>query len=854
MGNITRTVHAFDRLYWMVKIYRTDGGLWNNIPGVLPLNTDVFRICSISDTSFYGQVADTSSVVDWGLDLSSIDNSFSGLPFEKPLAKIPNFNFSIDNQELIYHKLCEVNGGDLNTFQSSTVEVYMCNGLIPAHFWNGSQWQNELGQNWLAQPSNPGASYPTNDLANLVFKGLINKIDFSMKRTSFSAVGIADKSNNKIGTLSTPAGDKKGLGDIIPITYGDWSKQGDLAPLILEGQQNNAPRLILSERDNFSFSSARLYDKVSELDYRALGDVTPIEQNKKVSFTDPTPVAKLQKNVAADAKAWDNGSQLDAVRSLNSGQLTVEIGSEQVAFHDQMGSFTGFNKSASRQWGGTPLEAHSSTADVLQMNEVSLKAKATIKVDLIPSNLGSGGSISGGGSGGSLTQTLLNEDSTDQNQTLSNYYYRAGMKAPAVSALERFFSVRDDLTFKESGFNAVVKDYTMKVSILSRVTPGFVVDQGTGGVFDISCYLGIDTGDSVTTYYLNDDGTGTTKEFDFTQFSKIETNSSATEFNDLILKIDKRIVATNNASPTAEDMWFTLNYFKGEATLEVFADNGVWFWRGKGRINSGSTLIEKPVEIVDDIAEFELLSNNTIIDSAPNRQDWKTAPSIYGKQVEFRKWLDGYLLDIGCGSFSNASGESVIFDLEKKATPDYSILQTDILDNGGVQDLEYSFTDRSNLYNEFIIKFRPNPANKNFLNVLTVNENSSSSTEDWVFFTSRTGLENKCALATAGLGLTNGETRQFVYEADSIRDQRTAEQLLQFFINFHHLTTALVTVKGIFTKFYNLELGQQVDFLDVGGLPGKISNAQYIIIGKRINPNINGKKGSIDLKLMEVQF
>ena len=187
-------------------------------------------------------------------------------------------------------------------------------------------------------------------------------------------------------------------------------------------------------------------------------------------------------------------------------------------------------------------------------------------------------------------------------------------------------------------------------------------------------------------------------------------------------------------------------------------------------------------------------------------------------------------------------------------TPDYSILQTDILDNGGVQDLEYSFTDRSILYNEFIIKFRPNPANNNFLNVLTVNDNSSSSTDDWVFFTSRTGLENKCALATAGLGLTNGEKRQFVYEADSIRDQRTAEQLLQFFINFHHLTTALVTVKGIFTKFYNLELGQQVDFLDVGGLPGKIKNAQYIIIGKRINPNINGKKGSVDLKLMEVQF
>ena len=852
MGSIARTIHAFDRLYWMVKIYRTDGGLWDNIPGVLPLKTDVFRICSISDTSFYGQVADTSSTVDWGLDLSSIDNSFSGLPFQKPLAKIPNFNFSIDNQELIYHKLCEVNGGDLNTFQSSTVEVYMCNGLIPAHFWNGSQWQNELAQNWLVQPANPGASYPTNDLANLVFKGLINKINFSMKRTSFSAVGIADKSNNKIGTLSTTAGDQKGLGDIIPITYGDWSKQGDLAPLILEGQQNNAPRLILSERDNFSFSSARLYDKVSELDYRALGEVTPIEQNKKVSFTDPTPIAQLQKNVAADAKAWDNGYQLDAVKTSDiptNGQLTVEIDSEQVAFHDAMTRFFGFDKSASRQWGSTPLEAHSTTDDVLKMDEITLKAKATIKIDLNLAALSTPTTI--GASGGSLSQTLLNEDSTDQDQTRINSYYRSGMKANTGtgSGLVSFIPTYN-FTFKQSGFDGIVKNYTMAASVLSRVIPGLTI----GGASDLVVKLDFTTPDSTIGYNLNNNGSGISQEFDFTEFTVTEPNAGAVSFNDLTFSMVPFVSASTAVQPTTSDMWFSLNYFKGEATLEVFADNGVWFWRGKGRINSGATLIEKPVEVVDDIAEFELLSDNTIIDSAPNRQDWKAAPSIYGKQVEFRKWLDGFLLDIGCGSFSNALGESVIFDLEKKVTPDYSILQTDILDNGGVQDLEYSFTDRSNLYNEFIIKFRPNPANKNFLNVLTVNENSSSSTEDWVFFTSRTGLENKCALATSGLGLNNGETRQFVYEADSIRDQRTAEQLLQFFINFHHLTTALVTVKGIFTKFYNLELGQQVDFFDVGGLPGKISNAQYIIIGKRINPNVNGKKGSIDLKLMEVQF
>jgi hypothetical protein len=853
-GDITRTIQPFDRLYWMVKISRTDGGLWNNIPATLPTTTDVFRICSISDTSFYGQVADTASVVDWGLDLSSIDNSFSGLPFEKPLAKIPSFNFSIDNMELIYHQLCEANGGDLNIFQSAEVEVYMCNGLIPSYFWNGAQWENELGQNWLYQPSNPGASYPANDGTYLAFKGIINKIDFSVKTTSFSAVGIADKNNNKMGTLSSSAGDPKGLGDIIPITYGDWSKQGDLAPLVLEGQQNNTPRLILSDRDNFSFSSARLYDKVSELDYRALGDVTAIDANTKVSFTDPTPVAVLQKNVAADAVSWDNGYQLDAVKSSTiptQGQLTIEVDGEQVAFHDRFPKFFGFDKSASRAWGNTPLEAHSTTDNVLQMNETSLKAKATIKVDLIPSGYHTGDSANGGGSGGSLSQTLLNDDPTDQDQTMSNYYYRSGMKAPAVTSLERFFDADYYMTFKESGFNGVVTDYTMAASVLSRVEAGFRIGVNP---FDLSCDIAFVTPDSSYVYNLNNNGSGVSTEFDFTQWSQYETNANAVEFNDLTFGFRPVLLATNLLNPTNEDMWFSLNYFKGEATLEIFADNGVWFWRGKGRINSGLTLIEKPVEILDDIAEFELLSTNTIIDSAPNRQDWKAAPSIYGKQQEFRKWLDGYLLDIGCGGFNNAAGDSVIFDLEKKVTPDYSILQTDILDNGGVQAVNYSFTDRSNLYNEFIIKFRPNPANKQFLNVLQVNDSSSTSTEEWAFFTSRAGLENKCALATSGLGFNNGETRQFIYEADSIRDQRTAEQLLQFFINFHHLTTAIVEVKGIFTKFYNLELGDQVDFSDVGGLPSKISNAQYIIIGKRINPSINGKKGSIDLKMMEVQF
>ena len=101
---ISRQVNKFSDLYYMVKI-ENPTGLWNNIEGQLPAQTDVFRITTINNSSYYGIAPDSVSVVDWNLDIGSVDNSFAGIISKDPLAKIPRVSFSIDNLELIYHQL-----------------------------------------------------------------------------------------------------------------------------------------------------------------------------------------------------------------------------------------------------------------------------------------------------------------------------------------------------------------------------------------------------------------------------------------------------------------------------------------------------------------------------------------------------------------------------------------------------------------------------------------------------------------------------------------------------------------------------------------------------------------------------
>ena len=283
----------------------------------------------------------------------------------------------------------------------------------------------------------------------------------------------------------------------------------------------------------------------------------------------------------------------------------------------------------------------------------------------------------------------------------------------------------------------------------------------------------------------------------------------------------------------------------------MFAENGLWYWKGLGRTNGA--LIESPSSVFSDILDKELNFTN-FIDNTASRSDWKNALSLYGKEPKWRQFAKDFCLNNGIASFSDYLGNEVIFDLEAKETPDRTLNLNQIELKTDLQELTYSFTDREDLYNEFIIKFRRNPANKQFLNILSINEDEIKSTDPLAFFTDDApNLRSRCSLSSGYLGLNNSEKKQFIFEADAIRNQRTAEQLLQHFVKWHTSTKAIVKVNTILPETYDWELGDQVVIGNtVNGIPNKVKNAQYIITGKTINPNFNGSSPSISFTLTEI--
>ena len=292
-------------------------------------------------------------------------------------------------------------------------------------------------------------------------------------------------------------------------------------------------------------------------------------------------------------------------------------------------------------------------------------------------------------------------------------------------------------------------------------------------------------------------------------------------------------------------------YIKANCRLAVYAEQNLWYWRGTGRTNDTINLVDRPGPVVGDVLEKEMLFND-FIDNTTNRTQWATAPSVYGPQPQFRTWLKNYTLNTGTASYQNPEGQEVLFDLTKKDTPDITISFAQIEAVNSMIGLNYSFTDRNDMFNEFIIKFRHSPANGQFLNVLKLNQDVFESTAALENFTGGgQGLKDQCALATGYLGLTD-EKKQFVFEAKDIRNQKTAELLLQHFVKWHTNTKAIVKIKTILSESFAWELGEQAVFSDVPGLSNKVKDAQYIITGKRITPNIKGEGPSIEYVLTEV--
>lgn len=856
--------HTFDNLYYLVRVQNTNG-FWNNIPGETPATTNIFRIASISNTSYYGTAPQQFiNIVDWSLDISSIDNSFSGLPTQNPLAKIPKTSFSIDNLELIYHRLSEANGGDLNVFYGAQIDIFLCNGLVPGLFWDSAAelWENDFGikdPNW--QIGNPGADYPSNDFYYKIFTGTIDDVKFSVERTSFSVLGANEKLNRKFGTLAGFNSDFKTRGDIIPITFGDWSNLGDLAPLILERDSSDVPRIFLDTQPIQDVFNLRLYDKVSELDYKVENQKSISSDNTTISFQDDEAAADLERTITNSVRDWRNGSELQVeVNSSFPGdkQKLYNIDGELVAFHDKQyppfppNSIYTSSKQASRGWNGSELAPHNPTDQLFELDTEIQKANALITIDLqlneLYNILTTGGDTSLIRTTGSLWETLQNTDPNLQDPNGDNYFWRYGVTIDQLGPSNFQIIFADyQIKFKDFGFTGDVLSYNIEASVMGEVYTSAPYQASRLNKFEI---LNNDKTTAFLTIEVNTDISETPYDFENAS-SEISANYPTTDD----LKEGLRLAITVMSDSATDDpdipsniKW---NYFNANCRLRVYAENGLWYWRGVGRTN-GVSAIEQPSDIIENILDTEL-GFTDFIDNTQSRSDWKCATSIYGKEPNYRSWIKSFLQNNGMASFQNLEGEEVVFDLEKKVTPDYTLNANQVELKNNLQAITYSFSGREDLYNEFVIKFRKNPANDQFLNILKVNENEITSTDPLAFFTTgdSPGLRSLCADASKSLGLTN-EFKQFVFEADAIRDQRTAEQLLQHFVRWHTSTKSIVKVNTILSETYQYELGEQLVFGNVDGLPNKVKNAQYIITGKRLNPNFTGQGPSLEYTLVEV--
>jgi len=889
---ISRQVNKFSDLYYMVKV-KKPSGQWNNIEGQLPSQTNVFRITSINNSSYYGIAPTNVSVVDWGLDISSVDNSFSGIISNDPIAKIPKVNFSIDNLELIYHQLSDANGGDLNVFYGAEITVYLCNGYVPGMFWDNisSQWKDEDGQVYPVQIADPnsysGSSYPNDDFSYRIFTGTINNITFTPSKTSFSALGVSDKINTAFGTLAGVDSDFKTRGQIIPITYGNWAQDGDLAPLVLERDSSDVPRVFLDNQPIEQVNTLRLYDKISQLDYRVANQRTVNNDNNILTFQSDEASANLQKNITSESDDWDNGSEfsneINTYFPTTEGQKLYQLNGETVAFHTWWKPFkngnrvspsdSANNRAASRGWKGSELESHISTSELYEIEKNIQKAIAIVDIPLIPEDLAYEENylpvegLPGGPfpeqqgtqlATGSLENTLKNNDSVLEDSLNSNNFFKVGVDSididEADSLIKRNSSIFR-LNFQDFGFTGEVLRFDVDFSFLGYRSQNYLFDAYYDNFVKI---FNIDDFTILLEQRFNRDWVDPNETFDFRNFgadlaAQYDTTDKIKQGMRILLQTFVNRY-NDGVSPTTGDefpAYLQWNYFNATARIKVFAENGLWYWKGLGRTNGA--LIESPSSVFSDILEKELNFTN-FIDNTTSRSDWKNALSLYGKEPKWRQFAKDFCLNNGIASFSDYLGNEVIFDLEAKETPDRTLNLNQIELKTDLQELTYSFTDREDLYNEFIIKFRRNPANKQFLNILSINEDEIKSTDPLVFYTDDApNLRSRCSLSSGYLGLNNSEKKQFIFEADAIRNQRTAEQLLQHFVKWHTSTKAIVKVNTILPETYDWELGEQVVIGNtVNGIPNKVKNAQYIITGKTINPNFNGSSPSISFTLTEI--
>lgn len=885
---ITREEHSFDALNYLVIVSDSQGERWRNLQGEL---THQFTFHTAPNNSFYGIVSDDWNLVDQDLRIESVSQKFAGSPSDKPLATIPTAQWSISNLELWYHQLCEANYGDLNVFQGANIEIFQCSSYIPRYYWNepSLSWLDPYGVEYAPayQFPNPEVTYlgnyPNNEAAFRIFSGTLEDIDFSASTTTFNCLGKDDRQNVNIGKLSDPLSQKKDRGKIIPITYGDFAKPDDLMPVVLDRDQDQVPRIILGDQPLHTNFGLYLYDKVSERNFPIQNSYTLTNDNQVAEFRDDIKSADLEKNVSEDITEWDQGAEVDTLLSTTfagggaTEQLLTSIDGELVGFHSASPKPIEFdssygtipsNPAASRAWGDSTPVSHTPDSELFGIDQNYQKAVAVIDLKITPTGFYS----IDAGQDAPMTGNAWNIiKKTDLNSAGPDIYsLQHGLKQTGAETGTLGTNQELAVELTPIGFEGDVLELKVSVSFYSSlgvavapiptdiaimILQSRIRFEDPDSAVDVEPYFSLhQLANGIVTDGVSSGGTITDGNIGWKKFSQVSDVTSYFEkiadFKNTTFRL-RTEVTSSDVENIPEDPRIVFDAFYMDLRVSVEAEEGLWFSKGFGRVGGALGYLSTPTEILPDLFEKEL--NFTDFNYiTPNRQLWPCAFTFAGKQKKWRKEFEDILQNYSMASFMDGNGQQNLIDLDIKPSDDLVITPDMVLTSGNIQDINYNFTDRDQIFNEFLIKFQRSPANGDFLSVLQINEEGFTSTND--IFNGSSFIDTiieRCEKATPRLGLLVPEKKQFLIESDKIRDQKTAELILDSVSRWNTSTKAQVSVRGTLSDFFGLELGDQVTFsTDFGGLPKKILDPKFMVIGKTITPAIKGP-GYIELKLIE---
>ena len=297
-----------------------------------------------------------------------------------------------------------------------------------------------------------------------------------------------------------------------------------------------------------------------------------------------------------------------------------------------------------------------------------------------------------------------------------------------------------------------------------------------------------------------------------------------------------------------------------EAPKEIYAcadgyNYGSWITDG-GRTNpfaNGECITSAP-GIIEGILRNQLELTSTEIDTVAFDAEMTRLWYADSREVKLAKQIldreDS--LDIiakicyesAMGYYQDWQAKESVFRLTPIGTP-VAISNTTIATQDGKYKFKIDRTPIDNLYCNFKLKYRKNPATDNYDKSLFV-DHASADAWSATYSNMPTAPQtywDKCVLCHT----TYGIDKTWDYEADWIRDDDTAERFLEFMIDWLTVRHYLVDFEG-FLDHIDLELGDQRK-INHALLPSGINNSEHFLL---VSQTINPKRERIEMRWISI--